>query len=245
MKHVLRRHDSDALLDGETLGTDGELDDVEAFLADMRLEFSALPAPEPRPTLAATLDGRRELRPASSGPVPKPTVPEPGPRVHYRFRPIAAMLVSGAVLFGGLATAGALPGPLQRATAEATSHLGIHLPGDTTSPPAAVPSRSDHRGSDGTSTTSGSGPDRVSGTATTTPQPSATSTTVVPPVAGAPTTPATTPTVELPPPLITTPTLPAPVPNLGTVPFFTPLPTLPGLVTPTGHLGVLHHHKVP
>jgi hypothetical protein len=245
MKHVLRRRDSDALLDGETLGTDAELDDVEAFLADMRLEFSALPAPEPRPTLAATLDGRRELRPAS-GPVPKPTIPKPGPKVHYRFRPIAAMLVSGVVLFGGLATAGALPGPLQRATADATSHLGIHLPGDTTTTPAVVPTGTGHRRDDST-TTPDARRDHGSGTAATTPQPSsgATGTTVVPPVTRGSATPTTTPTVQIPPPLTTTPTLPVPVPNLGTVPRFTPLPSIPGLVAPTEHLGVLRHHKVP
>lgn len=244
MKHVLRRRDSDALLDGETIGTDADLDAVEAFLAEMRLELSALPAPEPRPTLAATLDGRRELRPAS-GPVPKPTIPEPGPRVHYRFRPIAAMLVSGAVLLGGLATAGALPGPLQRATADATSHLGIHLPGDTTAP-AVVPTGTGHRDGDDSTTTSGAR-DHGSGPAATAPQPSSgvTGTTVAPPVAGGPTTPTPTPTVQIAPPLTTTPTLPVPAPNLGTVGRFAPLPSIPGLVAPTEHLGVLRHHEVP
>ena len=39
------------------------------------------------------------------------------------------MFATGTVLFGGLATAGALPGPVQRATAELGSHVGIDLPG--------------------------------------------------------------------------------------------------------------------
>ena len=50
-------------------------------------------------------------------------------------RPFASP--AGIVLFGGLATAGALPGPVQRATADVTAHVGIHLPGRTEARPEA------------------------------------------------------------------------------------------------------------
>jgi hypothetical protein len=58
------------------------------------------------------------------------TYPERRPRRHG-LRPVAAFATAGVVLFGGLATAGALPGPVQRATADVTSHVGIDLPGRT------------------------------------------------------------------------------------------------------------------
>ena len=58
MKHLLlRRRDSDALLDGHPLDAGADLAEVDAFLAEMRADFAALPAPTPRPTLAATLAG--------------------------------------------------------------------------------------------------------------------------------------------------------------------------------------------
>ncbi len=246
MKHLLlRRRDSDALLDGQPLDADTDLAEVDAFLAEMRAAFAALPAPSPRPTLAATLDGRRELRPAS-GPVPKPTVPEPGPRVHYRFRPIAALLAGSVVLLGGLATAGALPGPIQRATADAASHLGIDLPGSPSAPstpPASGPGGA--RSHDDHGTTPGSHPraatDPDGGTSTTTPTTTAGGTTATTVVSGTPTAPST-PTVTVPPPVPTTPRLP--LPTLGTAPPGS-LPTIPQLITPSGDLGVLHHHRVP
>ena len=176
MKHLLRHRDSDALLDGDAFDEGSGLEDVAAFLSDMRVEFGAMPAPAPRPTLAATLDGRRELRPASA-PAPKPTIPEPGPRVHYRFKPIAAMVASGIVLFGGLATAGALPGPAQRAVADATAHLGIDLPGRNTPQPASSgpDGKTDHHG--GTATTPTSAHATVSGRSGSQQQPTSGSTT--------------------------------------------------------------------
>ena len=140
MKHLLRRRDTEALIDGivdgHPVNNAAGLDDVEAFLSEMQTEFGATPAPAPRPTLASTLDGRRPLRPASSGPAPKPTIPEPRPRPHL-FRPAAVVFATGAVLFGGLASAGALPGPVQRGTAELTSHVGHPPPGCREAPAGA------------------------------------------------------------------------------------------------------------
>jgi hypothetical protein len=123
----LRRRDTDGLVAGHRIETDPGLDDVDAFLDAMRTEFGATPPPEPRPTLASTLDGRRPLRPAA-GPRVHPTFPDRRRRPHV-LRPVAAFATAGVLLFGGLAPAGALPGPVQRATADVTSHLGIHLPG--------------------------------------------------------------------------------------------------------------------
>jgi hypothetical protein len=158
MTLFVRRRDTEALLSGEPLDDDSALNDVAAFLAEMRLEFGAMPAPEPRPTLASTLDGRRELRP-ESGPAPKPTFPPARPKSH-RMRPAAVVFATGAVLFGGLASAGALPGPAQRATARFGSELGIHLPGETTTPtPKARVGPATTKENDGTDRpTSTSGP---------------------------------------------------------------------------------------
>ncbi len=218
MNLFVRRRDTDALLNGEPLSDDSDLGDVEAFLADMRLEFGALPAPEPRPTLAATLDGRRELRPAS-GPTPKPTFPPAKPKSHA-LRPVAVVFATGAVLFGGLASAGALPGPAQRAAARIGSTVGLHLPGEATTPvdtkvhvgPATT---TDNDGTGGAGRTGGR----------TTPSGAATSSTSVP--GTSPTTAATPGAPAVP----TTPTTPngAVAPTVPTVPT---VPTLPKVYLP-------------
>ena len=248
MKHLLRHRDSDALLDGDPVGDDSGLDDVAAFLSELRVEFGAIPAPVPRPTLAATLDGRRELRPAS-GPVLKPTVPEPGPRVHYRFKPIAAMIASGVVLFGGLATAGALPGPAQRAVADVTSHLGIHLPGRTVTQPASDPTGTspEHRGTTATTPASGHSPAPTApGTGsqpTTGSTPGTTATTVA---AVGSTVPALPSTPTVPPISPTPPWLPQPTPTVvGALPPLGALPLIPGVTAPAAHAGVLDEHPIP
>jgi hypothetical protein len=132
----LRRRDTDGLVAGHRVEADPALDDVDTFLDAMRTEFGATPPPEPRPTLASTLDGRRPLRPAS-GPRVHTTFPERRPRRRGALRPVAVVAAAGAVLFGGLATAGALPGPVQRTTADVTSHVGIDLPGHTDAHPAS------------------------------------------------------------------------------------------------------------
>lgn len=229
MKHLLRRRDTEAVIDGIIEGrpVDGNagLDDVEAFLSDTRIEFGAMPAPEPRPTLASTLDGRRPLRPASSGPRTKPTIPDPRPRRHL-FRPAAVVFASSAVLFGGLASAGALPGPVQRSTAELTSHVGIHLPGAPAAPKPS-PDQVDP-GVDVPRTGAHDAP------STTTQPPAGTTATMVPSVV--PTTPTTLPTVPTTP---TIPKLPLPVPRLKHLPSpLDPFVPLPGLTDAIKHSGV-------
>jgi hypothetical protein len=196
----LRRRDTDGLVDGHRVESDPGLDDVDAFLAAMRTEFGASPTPEPRPTLASTLDGRRPLRPAS------------GPRVHTTFperrpprrvlRPVAAFAAAGVVLFGGLATAGALPDPVQRATADVTSHVGIHLPGRTESHEVRV--QVDDRNDTPKATAKRSG----------------TTGTTVPTAPATPAAPAPAPTtVPVPSPTVpTVPSLPLPAPVPTTTP---------------------------
>ena len=233
MKHLLRRRDTEALIDGIVDGhpVNGAagLDDVEAFLSEMQAEFGAMPAPAPRPTLASTLDGRRPLRPASSGPRPKPTIPAPRPRPHL-FRPAAVVFATGAALFGGLASAGALPGPVQRGTAELTSHVGIHLPGapeprpkpvDRVEPGTDAPRTGDQNRS-GTSRRDAGDPP-----------------TTVPSVA--PTTPSTVPVV----PTLPTPptTLKLPLPDVGSL--LEPVAPPPGLTGPVTRSGVLPTDLIP
>jgi hypothetical protein len=197
----LRRRDTDGLVAGHRVDSDPGLDDVDSFLDAMRTEFGATPPPEPRPTLAATLDGRRPLRPAS-GPRVHTTFPERRPR-RRTLRPVAAFATAGVVLFGGLATAGALPGPVQRATADVTAHVGIHLPGHTDArDEARVHADPDH----------GTTPRVTVKPGTTTPTTPSTTT--------APTAPAPAPTVPVPsaPTVPTVPSLPLPAPTPTTVP---------------------------
>src|SRR5947209_17492700 len=91
-------------------------------------------APAPGPSLAAALDGRR----------PRPVVPEPFPaarraRVSVRLRPAAVVLAASTFTFSGLAAAGALPGPIQRASAALGSHIVIWLPGASHPAPVQHP----------------------------------------------------------------------------------------------------------
>jgi hypothetical protein len=184
----LRRRDTDGLVAGHRVEADPGLDDVDAFLDAMRTEFGATPPPEPRPTLAATLDGRRPLRPAS-GPRVHTTFPERRPR-RKALRPAAVLATAGAVLFGGLATAGALPDPVQRTTADITSHVGIDLPGRT---PARTEARVE-----------------VDAGRTETPRPTAPGpATTVPSTPETPGAPAPAPTTVPPPSAPTVPTVPS------------------------------------
>lgn len=213
MMHLLRRRDTDGLIEGSRVDHDPALDDVDAFLDTMRTEFGATPPPAPRPTLAATLDGRRPLRPAS-GPQVKTTFPPRRPRRRL-LRPVALVAATSAVLFGGLATAGALPGPVQRTTADLGSHVGIHLPGGGQATPTA-------RVRVETNTRRDSDAPRQHGSRGTTPP------TV--PSAGAP-----APTVPVPP---TTPALPSlPVPTPSPSGLLQPLAPLLGPTGPAGPSG--------
>jgi hypothetical protein len=196
---VLRRRDAEALVT------------VQTFLETMRIDAASTPAPAPTPRLAATLDGRRPLRPATD-PFIVPT-PARSRRDYRPFRPAAVAIAASAMLFGGLATAGALPNPVQHTSAQLGAHVGIHLPGLTQH--HAVPIHPvTHGGGSGTPGAPSAHPTAKTSTPTTT-GPTAR------------TTPATTPTAvaPLPPTVPTVPSLPLPIPL--------PRPTLP-VKTPPG-----------
>jgi hypothetical protein len=132
MRTHVRRRDTEALLDGRLLSGDHPLANVGGFLDTMRADYSFQPPPLPRPALAAILvEGRRPLRSVSA---PRPVRPQAvrawrWPQWNVRLRTlVVALTTTGAVTFGGLATAGALPGPLQRASADLSAQVGIDLP---------------------------------------------------------------------------------------------------------------------
>ena len=130
----LRHRDSEALLDGTPVARGAGLGEVERVISGLRIEAAVMPAPAPRPRLAATLDGRRPLPPASD---PVPDLARDATRrtrASLRLRVSVVAAAISAVLFGGLAAAGALPAPVQRTSAQVMSHLGVQIPGRTTSP---------------------------------------------------------------------------------------------------------------
>ena len=120
---------ADAVLRGEPITASPAWRDVASFLDDLRLESAATSAPTPSPPLEALLDRptARVLRTA-----------EPDARrrtrVLLRLRPVAALCAASCVTFGGLAAAGALPGPLQHAGATFGSRFGVGIPGATRIP---------------------------------------------------------------------------------------------------------------
>jgi hypothetical protein len=137
-------------------------------------------------------------------------------------RPVAVFATAGAVLFGGLATAGALPDPVQRTTADITSHVGIDLPGRT-------PARSEARVE--------VDPGRTETQRPTVPGPATTTVPSTPATPGAPV-PAPAPTAVPPPSAPTVPTvpsLPLPAPPPTTVPNL--LGNVLAPLAPTGPTG--------
>jgi hypothetical protein len=122
---------------------------VRAFVEELAAFGDAAP-PEPRPALVARLDG---FVPLHAVPDPLASPPAHAARARRRgMRAIAAACVGGAVVFGGLATAGALPDPLQRATAEVGARIGIDLPGPDRAAPSPPASRRDPAGPAGEGT---------------------------------------------------------------------------------------------
>lgn len=226
--NLLRRRDTEALVAGTRVEDDPALDPVDSFLDTMRTEFGATTAPEPRPTLAATLDGRRPLRPAA-GPVVRPTFPEPRPRRRFA-KPAAVVAATGAVLFGGLATAGALPGPVQRTTAELGTRIGIHLPGAPEAEPSVRVRVDPGRGAD-VDVDGVPGRDRAPDPPT--PVPDVPDVAPLPP---APTVPGVPGTSPVPAPALSEVPLPIPLPELVPGSGGGPAPSLP-LVGPTGPQG--------
>ena len=98
-----RTRELETMLDGRSTAATSPLQTVATFLDDLRLEAAARPAPTPSPALAAIFDGRRTLPHT-------PAVRSTRTRATVRLRPVATLVAATAVTFGGLATAGALPG---------------------------------------------------------------------------------------------------------------------------------------
>ena len=123
---------ADAVLRGDPIPSPPVWRGVAGFLDDLRLESAAMSAPAPSPPLEALLD-----RPTAR--VLRTAVPDARrrTRVLLHLRPVAALCAASCVTFGGLAAAGALPGPLQHASASFGSHFGVGIPGATRTP--AVP----------------------------------------------------------------------------------------------------------
>ena len=222
-----RRSDDEALaavLDRISLPADHPSSDLASFLSVVVSAYGNEAVPEPNPTLASVLEhgsgtpNREELALGTA----RSELDVGTRRSRIAFRPAfagVAVMVSLALL-GGLAAAGALPGPIQRTLADVASDLGIELPGgtpttkpgdNTTSPSggrtgepgAGTPSRPvrpSPRGTPATSLPQGSGTGNPSTPGATTPSSGATL-----PAPTVPTVPpATVPTL----PPATVPTLP-------------------------------------
>jgi len=126
------RATADAVLGGDPITASPAWQGVAGFLDNLRLESAAMSAPAPSLVLEARLDHPTAgvVRTAEAGARRQTSVLS-------RLRPVAALCAASCVTFGGLAAAGALPGPLQHASASFGSHFGVGIPGATRSP--AVP----------------------------------------------------------------------------------------------------------
>jgi len=177
--------------------TEGDDSRMAATVASMRAALGATDEPASSPARV-----RRDWR----------RVPTPIPRI------VAASAAGLAVLFGGLAAAGALPAAAQKPVADLASHVGIELPrpaGDSNEKPAVAP----------TTTTSSTSTTLVNGDTTTT-TPTSDTTTVTAPACPSPSyegpngcitpLPIPTPPTTAAPPTTTTTTQPPPPPTTTT-----------------------------
>ena len=131
--------DLDALMAGKTPAGRGELDDLAAFLRDAAVVFEEAPdgGIESR-HLAAIVQSARLLA-EHDGLATEPTAagePARSPRRKFMSRkllvPVAVGVLLALSVFGGVAYAGALPGPIQGPVADVVDNLGVSLPGADT-----------------------------------------------------------------------------------------------------------------
>jgi hypothetical protein len=137
---LLRGHSDDSAL-GEALGS------VRGFYA--------ADAPALSPALASFIAAQSDVvaplrRPEGSRPA---NVRSMRSRFAARTAAVAATFVAAT---GGLAAAGALPGPVQRAVSHAASEVGVHLPHGTNGVPGAGDESDPSNGHGGGSNNSGS-----------------------------------------------------------------------------------------
>jgi hypothetical protein len=133
MNRRVRHAEAGAVVDGRAVPD--SLTNVAVLVDELRREYGATAVPVPHPALAARLDGHRALH---AVPDPADAVDEVARARRRRrgLRPAAFAVTAGVVAFGGLAAAGALPGPLQRASADLGGKLGIELPAPGTRDPS-------------------------------------------------------------------------------------------------------------
>jgi hypothetical protein len=149
----LRHRDTAALIDRQAT-PNPTLDGVDQFLSNLRDQAATFPPPMPSAALAATLTGHTPLRlidPDTPAILEHRPVPR-RPRRPGRAKIAALAFASAIIATSGVAVAGNLPTPIQRATADLASHLGIHLP----HPAASQPLRRHHREATPTAPTPGS-----------------------------------------------------------------------------------------
>ncbi len=146
--------------------------EVDRFLTHLRDEYADQPPPVPHAALAATLAGRippDRMQQQIPDPLSNPRVPSRRRRAG-RVRVAAIAFAGATVTMGGLAAAGTLPAPLQRAAADLAGQVGIQLSHPTSSQPAphhhpvpasATPNHSTHSVTTTTSPVSGQSPGPV------------------------------------------------------------------------------------
>jgi hypothetical protein len=123
---MLDDRELDRLLAGQEPGGDrGDLEELATFFRELPLTFAAAPeAPTEARHLSAIMDAIRLVPMAEEAPGKRGWLGKAPRTVRIAF---AAALVLG--LFGGVAYAGELPGPVQHAVADVASHVGVGLPG--------------------------------------------------------------------------------------------------------------------
>lgn len=124
------------LLAGKTSADDGELEELAAFMRDVRLLEEPPAAETATKHLAAIVEAARaEAQAERVRPAQRRFRRNLMPSAFSNMRTRLVFVTAGAALlllatFGGAAYAGALPGPVQSAVAGAAGNVGISLPGE-------------------------------------------------------------------------------------------------------------------
>ena len=133
-------HEIDRLVTGRALGADGALDEIAAFLEDVRPYFQERPDDATAAQhLAAIAQASGALHDDASVAVRGSSADRArsqGARSRSRSKPrrrkllVLAATLGVLLAFGGAAYAGALPGPMQGAVSDLVGNVGVSVPGD-------------------------------------------------------------------------------------------------------------------
>lgn len=115
------------LIVGRAHPTSGPDAAVDRFLHALRMTIDAEPAPRPTPALHARLRDGRPVRVVSLARW------NTGRRLQRRARTMVLVAATSVAAFSTVTAAGALPAPVQHASAVLADKLGIHVP-DPTAP---------------------------------------------------------------------------------------------------------------